>query len=943
MTTSLRDILRKRRSAAFFGRENHRDDYRANLALPPNDEARRFVYNIHGNAGVGKTLLLREFQQLAVDAEFLTARVDDEHADGPLDMLNSVAEQMKSQGLRLEGYTKQYTAYLKTRHELLSSPDVPDNIASMLTYGLTRVGFLGMSVLTGVDVAGHVHPDGAANAIDEGRVWLMSKIKEPQNLRLTLDPIGELTALFLRELAKSAGSRRLAFFFDSFENAAPTSQEWLLALVEGEKHGSLPDDVVITIAGQHKPDPNAWSLLRPFTVDVELHPFTREETSRLLARHGVTDPQTIEPVWELTGGLPVLVDTLAQAAAGDPDSIRDPSGGAVDRFLKGIDDAERRRIARLCALPQYLNQDVLALFVGEEEPERAAELYGWLRSLRFVVDEGGRCHYHQVVRSLMVRLQRNSSPAEFERHHRTLTAYYERVGEPGPPLQQIYHRLCADPETALADALSGAVDACADGVPGARRWTRALEQAAQDSGATETARWAHLLGSALSGAEPEAAFLSHLIDKADLPEPTLHKALRERWRLRHDAGRDAEAFEDIERAIRLRPDDAASYIQRGRTHRELRRLDAAIADFDRACELDSTIPAPLVQRALTFEGRGDHDAALADFTRAFALRPQDGHLLAHRAVLHRAQGRHAESLADFDRALRLTPDDAWTLSQRGSTRWRLDQFEAALADLDRAVELEPTSGRFLDRAVLRQDIGDLEGALADCDRALEADPEYTHVLAHRGDVHRLRGDLETALRDLDRAIAAKPDEFWAIGRRLKVRLLLEDYGGALADFRAAPDSVPAELAGMLLLIADEAMEAFLYLAEKAGRSPDGPEAHPWLLFLTGLAAHRAGEGPRAEEYLRRGIVEGERLRELEPREEAHTFNPAMCHLVLGETDRAVAMVRGMLADSPSPARITEGLSSLRLLRPLVEESACDVVIDLLAEHAEPSDGAPGYR
>ena len=51
----LQDILRNRRRSGFVGRQGQVAQYRANPKLPVTDEQHRFLFNVHGIAGVGKT------------------------------------------------------------------------------------------------------------------------------------------------------------------------------------------------------------------------------------------------------------------------------------------------------------------------------------------------------------------------------------------------------------------------------------------------------------------------------------------------------------------------------------------------------------------------------------------------------------------------------------------------------------------------------------------------------------------------------------------------------------------------------------------------------------------------------------------------------------------------------------------------------------------------
>jgi hypothetical protein len=48
---SLQDRIRGRQKGGFIGRESQVIQFQENLALPLDDEGRRFIFNVHGVAG----------------------------------------------------------------------------------------------------------------------------------------------------------------------------------------------------------------------------------------------------------------------------------------------------------------------------------------------------------------------------------------------------------------------------------------------------------------------------------------------------------------------------------------------------------------------------------------------------------------------------------------------------------------------------------------------------------------------------------------------------------------------------------------------------------------------------------------------------------------------------------------------------------------------------
>ena len=138
-------------------------------------------------------------------------------------------------------------------------------------------------------------------------------------------------------------------------------------------------------------------------ADVPLQPFTEAEGPQLLADKGVTDERVVQVILNVSGGA-LLVATLAENQPTDPSQVGDPSGDAVERFLKWETDPVRRSLAVAAALPRVVNEDILGILTAEpalEESERG-RLFAWLRSLPFVSHDAGRCVYHEVVRTAMI-------------------------------------------------------------------------------------------------------------------------------------------------------------------------------------------------------------------------------------------------------------------------------------------------------------------------------------------------------------------------------------------------------------------------------------------------------------------------------------------------------------------------------------------------------------
>src|SRR5258708_5407876 len=124
----------------------------------------------------------------------------------------------------------------------------------------------------------------------------------------------------------------------------------------------------------------------------ELEPFTEQEARAYLAHKGITEESTVEVGLHLSGRFPLLVATLASESPTNPDPVCDPSGTALERFLKWEEDTKRKQLLIDVALPRYLNRDIIGVIVGDKI---ANGFFAWLKQKPFLEHRGKGWSYHE--------------------------------------------------------------------------------------------------------------------------------------------------------------------------------------------------------------------------------------------------------------------------------------------------------------------------------------------------------------------------------------------------------------------------------------------------------------------------------------------------------------------------------------------------------------------
>jgi tetratricopeptide (TPR) repeat protein len=147
-------------------------------------------------------------------------------------------------------------------------------------------------------------------------------------------------------------------------------------------------------------------------------------------------------------------------------------------------------------------------------------------------------------------------------------------------------------------------------------------------------------------------------------------------------------------------------------------LDRAIDDFNQAIRLNPNVAALYVNRGATWSDIGDHDRALADYDRAIRLDPKFGRTFSNRGLMWQDKGDYVSAIADFEEAIRLDAKAseglsrlAWLLATCPAAEFRNGRraLELALKHKDVTGENDPNSLTVL--AAAHAEAGDFDAAV----------------------------------------------------------------------------------------------------------------------------------------------------------------------------------------------------------------------------------------
>src|SRR6266571_219238 len=289
-----------------------------------------------------------------------------------------------------------------------------------------------------------------------------------------------------------------------------------------------------------------------------------------------------------------------------------------------------------------------------------------------------------------------------------------------------------------------------------------------------------------------------------------------------------------------------------------------------------------------YYGDNNYDAALREFEIAQRGLPNESEAYLAIGAIQRRQGKWTESTANLEKAASLNPKDSWPLQNLADNYQVLRNFDAANKTIDRGLNMNPDGvGLWETKSKLaiaeKGDFSVAEKAFAAAKSVPMTNQEKLRIAGSRADVFLLERKYQEGLREAE----SLPDDlFHEFQQHLSgkyfligfARKALQDEAGARAAFLKAKDLLEGQLKG----------------------SPDAEDMH---IQLAKVLAY-LGEKDAA-------LTEARRATELRPESKDAFGGPeiaagvAEVHAVLGENDRAIEILDGLLS---RPSAVTvEGL------------------------------------
>jgi tetratricopeptide (TPR) repeat protein len=213
----------------------------------------------------------------------------------------------------------------------------------------------------------------------------------------------------------------------------------------------------------------------------------------------------------------------------------------------------------------------------------------------------------------------------------------------------------------------------------------------------------------------------------------------------------AQALQDFNKVIELKPNYNLGYFNRARVKSVLGDLNGEIDDYNKSIELDSTYYLSYNNRGLAKLKQENYIEALKDFNKVLILKPDAlGYFTRAKikSILRDSKG----AIEDYSKVIVLDSKWAMAYNNRGLENFLIKNYNEALIDFNKAITLNTHNAEAYNfRQETKFALNDFSGCMEDCNLAISLDPKLANPYFFRGKVYFANGDKVKACEDWNKA------------------------------------------------------------------------------------------------------------------------------------------------------------------------------------------------
>jgi tetratricopeptide (TPR) repeat protein len=210
----------------------------------------------------------------------------------------------------------------------------------------------------------------------------------------------------------------------------------------------------------------------------------------------------------------------------------------------------------------------------------------------------------------------------------------------------------------------------------------------------------------------------------------------------------------------IKPQTAGTFLDRGIMFASKEEYDLAIKDFTEAIRLNPNLAVAYIERGVAFFfGKNDPNHAITDYNQALKLDPNSARAYAMRGIAYDKKEDFDRAISDYTQTIKLSPGAAPTYVSRGILYADMkNDWDRAFADFNQAIKVAPEYyGGYFGRAIYYKEKGDFDRAIADLTKTIQLNHNHYNAYFERGYIYYLKGNYDFAIADWEEVLRIIPN------------------------------------------------------------------------------------------------------------------------------------------------------------------------------------------
>ncbi|WP_016752172.1 tetratricopeptide repeat protein [Leptospira kirschneri] len=178
------------------------------------------------------------------------------------------------------------------------------------------------------------------------------------------------------------------------------------------------------------------------------------------------------------------------------------------------------------------------------------------------------------------------------------------------------------------------------------------------------------------------------VTTAENPQEIFKRAYRA-----NEKGAYLNSIEEYSNYLKLVPEDASAYYNRGVVHYTLKRYNDAVRDFEKAVEIDPSKTYAFLYKGYAYEMISDCKRAVENFEKAVSLgENKNAELYSHKARCENRDKNCEDGFQDALNALKIDKKNAYAFFELAYAQYGLKKYSDSVESYTKVLQFNPNDG-----------------------------------------------------------------------------------------------------------------------------------------------------------------------------------------------------------------------------------------------------------